>query len=61
MPYDGPQIFRAPYGNRAALKNFERTLIEGVPIDRFEEHTDREFDVETDRADICRRRRGTAT
>ncbi len=47
MSYDGPRIFQAPYGNRAAQENFDRTVIEGVLADRLREHTDRAF--ETDR------------
>jgi 5-methylcytosine-specific restriction enzyme B len=47
MSYDGPRMFLAPYGNRAAQENFQRTVIEGVSADRVEEHTDRSF--ETDR------------
>lgn len=33
MTYDGPRIFRAPYGNDAAYENFNRTVVEGVPAD----------------------------
>lgn len=47
MSYDGPRIFQAPYGNRAALENFRRTVVEGVSVEEIEEHTDRSF--ETDR------------
>lgn len=35
MTYDGPRIFRAPYGNDAAYENFNRTVVEGVPADEF--------------------------
>jgi MoxR-like ATPase len=30
MTYDGPRVFRAPYGNDAAKENFERTVVEGI-------------------------------
>lgn len=29
MTYEGPRVFRAPYGNDAAYENFQRTVIEG--------------------------------
>ncbi|MFC6903582.1 AAA family ATPase [Halalkalicoccus tibetensis] len=48
MSYDGPRIFQAPYGNKAALENFRRTVIDGIPVDQIEQYTDRSF--ETDRA-----------
>lgn len=33
MPYDGPEIFLAPYGNSEARTNFENTVVDGVPRD----------------------------
>lgn len=30
MTYEGPRVFRAPYGNDAAYENFQRTVIEGI-------------------------------
>jgi MoxR-like ATPase len=35
MTYDGPRIFRAPYGNDAAYKNFRRTVVEGLSADEY--------------------------
>lgn len=39
MTYDGPDIFRAPYGNDAALDNFQRTVLTGVPVEEVGPHT----------------------
>jgi MoxR-like ATPase len=47
MSYDGPRIFQAPYGNRAAQENFQRTVVQGLSAERLREYTDRTF--ETDR------------
>lgn len=47
MSYDGPRIFQAPYGNQAALENFQRTVVDGVSADQLRKYTDRTF--ETDR------------
>lgn len=44
MTYDGPSVFRAPYGNDAALRNFRRTVVDGVDRNAVAEHTDRAFD-----------------
>lgn len=46
MSYDGPRIFQAPYGNQAALENFQRTVIEGVSVDRLQEYTDQGFETD---------------
>ena len=46
MAYDGPEIFLAPYGNEAALSNFERTVETGVPIEEVERHTRNRFEGE---------------
>jgi MoxR-like ATPase len=46
MTYDGPSVFRAPYGNDAALENFQRTVIDGVSTDRIGRFTDRSFEEE---------------
>lgn len=46
MSYDGPRIFQAPYGNQAALENFQRTVVDGVSADRLREYTDRTFDID---------------
>ena len=39
MAYDGPEIFLAPYGNDAALENFQNTVVDGLPVDRIAEHS----------------------
>lgn len=44
MGYDGPKVFRAPFGNQAAAENFHRTVLEGVPVDRVRQFTDRTFE-----------------
>lgn len=36
MGYDGPSIFRAPFGNEEAQENFRRTALAGVPVDEIE-------------------------
>lgn len=33
MGYEGPAIFRAPFGNQVARENFERTVVSGVDVD----------------------------
>jgi len=35
MTYEGPRIFRAPYGNDAAYENFSRTVVEGVSAEEY--------------------------
>jgi len=40
MAYDGPAVFLSPYGNDAALENFENTVIEGVDPDRIRQFVD---------------------
>jgi len=40
MAYDGPEIFLAPYGNDAALENFQNTVVEGVSPERIARHSD---------------------
>lgn len=47
MGYDGPEIYRAPFGNRAARENFERTVLEGVNVDDINADTERELTGET--------------
>ena len=44
MGYDGPEVFLAPYANDAAQENFQRTVVEGVDVDRVGSHTDRELE-----------------
>jgi len=34
MPYEGPWVFRVPYGNDAALENFQNTVIDGVTVEQ---------------------------
>lgn len=43
MGYDGPEIYRAPFGNDAALENFERTVLSGVDADDIDASTEREM------------------
>lgn len=43
MGYDGPEIYRAPFGNQAAQENFERTVLEGVDVDTIDTDTEREL------------------
>jgi MoxR-like ATPase len=43
MGYDGPRIFRAPYGNDAAYENFMRTVEDGVPVSELSAES--EFDA----------------
>lgn len=40
MGYDGPNVFLAPYGNDAALKNVENSVLEGIDADRIQKYTD---------------------
>ncbi|MUV89122.1 AAA domain-containing protein [Halapricum sp. CBA1109] len=44
MTYDGPRVFRAPYGNDAAKENFERTVLEGVSASEFRDRTSVDID-----------------
>ncbi|WP_254536306.1 AAA family ATPase [Halomarina litorea] len=44
MTYDGPGVFRAPYGNDDALENFHRTVLDGVEIETVAPHTEVTFD-----------------
>ena len=30
MPYEGPEVFRAPVGNKTAQANFQRTVLDGI-------------------------------
>lgn len=46
MPYDGPNVFLAPYGNEAARSNFQRTVREGVPVEHVQPHTEKDVDGE---------------
>lgn len=39
MAYEGPAIFLAPYGNDAALENFQNSVLEGIPHDRVAQHS----------------------
>ncbi|MFC3478987.1 AAA family ATPase [Halobacterium litoreum] len=39
MTYDGPNVFRAPYGNDAAYENFQRTVIDGIPGETVAAHS----------------------
>jgi MoxR-like ATPase len=41
MVYDGPAVFRAPYGNDAALENFRRTVLDGIDRDSVAPYTER--------------------
>ena len=40
MGYDGPKVFQAPYGNDAALENFEKSVLEGIDANRVHQYTD---------------------
>lgn len=40
MAYEGPAVFLAPYGNDAALENFENTVVEGIEADRVRQFAD---------------------
>ena len=44
MAYDGPNIYRAPYASDEAFSNFERTVLEGLPVDEVAPYSDREFE-----------------
>jgi len=44
MAYDGPNIYRAPYASDDAFSNFERTVLEGLPVDEVSEYSDRDFE-----------------
>jgi len=44
MAYDGAKIYRAPYASDEAFSNFERTVLEGLPVDEVAQHSDRDFD-----------------
>ena len=43
MGYDGPEIYRAPFGNDAARENFERTVLSGVDPTTIDAETEREL------------------
>lgn len=47
MTYDGPRIFRAPYGNDAAKDNFERTVVAGVTAGDLRDRSSVNFEGET--------------
>ena len=47
MGYDGPSVYRAPFGNDAARENFERTVISGVSTDTIAAQTGWEPPSET--------------
>jgi len=40
MAYEGPSVFLAPYGNDAALENFQNTVTDGLPRDRIANFTE---------------------
>ncbi|WP_248517778.1 AAA family ATPase [Salinarchaeum laminariae] len=40
MAYDGAWLFLAPYGNDAALENFENTVVEGISSERIRQFSD---------------------
>ena len=44
MGYDGPSIYRAPFGSDEARANFERTVLSGVDADGVDAPTERELD-----------------
>lgn len=46
MGYDGPDVYRAPFGSDAAQENFRRTVVEGVNVNDIEASSAREFDGE---------------
>ena len=50
MGYDGPSIFRAPFGNDEAQANFRRTVLNGVPADELESVT--EYNLEGERVRV---------
>lgn len=39
MAYEGPAVFLAPYGNDAALENFQNTVLQGIHRDRIVQHS----------------------
>lgn len=39
MAYDGPYVFLAPYGNRAAQENFDRTVRDGLSSEEVAQYT----------------------
>ncbi|MFW5935482.1 MAG: hypothetical protein ACOCQL_06495, partial [Halolamina sp.] len=43
MGYDGPEIYRAPFGSDEAKENFDRTVRAGVDADSIAASTDREL------------------
>lgn len=47
MTYDGPRIFRAPYGNDAAKDNFDRTVLEGISATDLRGRTSVDLEGET--------------
>ena len=46
MGYDGPSVYRAPFGNDAARENFERTVLSGVDTETIDAATERNLDGE---------------
>lgn len=46
MAYEGPKIYRAPYGSDKAFSNFERTVLEGLPTEEVTQYSDRDFESE---------------
>lgn len=44
MAYEGPKIYRAPYASDKAFSNFERTVLEGLPIDEVTQYSERDFE-----------------
>jgi len=42
MGYDGPDIYRAPFGSDKAQANFERTVLSGIDTDDIDAPTERE-------------------
>ena len=43
MGYDGPEIYRAPFGSDEARANFDRTVLSGVDADDIDASTEREL------------------
>ena len=40
MGYEGAKVFQAPYGNDAALENFENSVVDGIDASRVHQYTD---------------------
>ena len=43
MTTEGPRLFLAPCANNRAQENFENTVKSGIPMQRYGDHTDRDY------------------